>query len=114
MDGRRPFFSDGARPSCGPMPARNTTRLLLLLGGLLIWSWISWPLPRHCGRAIPWTDRVYEGGSRVRELVPGDHLQLYAIANLEHEFLGGTRVSVAGRVDFAPKGTPVANSASCR
>lgn len=26
----------------------------------------------------------------------GDHLQLYAIANLEHEFLGGTRVSVAG------------------
>ena len=71
------------------MLARNTTRLLLLLGGLMIWSWITWPLPRHLGRAIPWTDRLHEGGARVRELVPGDHLQLYYHFWLTRDMLAG-------------------------
>ena len=71
------------------MLSRHTTRFLLCLGGLLIWSWFTWPLPCHFGQAIPWTDRLHEGGSRVRELVPGDHLQLYYHFWLTRDMLAG-------------------------
>ena len=87
MGGTPHFRLVRGRPA--PMLPRHNTRFLLCFGGLLIWSWFTWPLPRHFGQAIPWTDRLHEGGSRVRELVPGDHLQLYYHFWLARDMLAG-------------------------
>ncbi len=71
------------------MLSRHKNWILLCCFGLLIWSWFTWPLPRHFGSAIPWAERQHEGGSRVRELVPGDHLQLYYHFWLTRDMLEG-------------------------
>ena len=55
---------------------------LLLVLGLMLWAWLSWPLPRVFTQAIPFS-HVQEGTQTVRPLTPGDHLQL-----LYHFWLG--------------------------
>jgi hypothetical protein len=42
---------------------------------LAAWAVFTWPLPRHAASGIPSSDRNVEQG-HVREMIPGDHLQL--------------------------------------
>lgn len=44
---------------------------LIALG---LWGLFSWPLPRHVATAIPFTGHL--AGDVMRDVVPGDHLQL--------------------------------------
>ncbi len=48
--------------------------LVILITGLL-WTWFTWPLPRHVFSGIPWTGHATERNP-VRTMVSGDHLQL--------------------------------------
>jgi hypothetical protein len=45
--------------------------LLIALG---LWALFAWPLPRHLASAIPFTGHL--SGDVMRDVVPGDHLQL--------------------------------------
>lgn len=65
----------------------GATGLLLLLG-LMLWAWMSWPLPRFFNRAIPFSHRA-ENEQIVRPLAPGDHLQLLYHFWLGLDALGG-------------------------
>lgn len=65
----------------------GATGLLLLLG-LMLWAWMSWPLPRFFNRAIPFSHRA-ENEQIVRPLAPGDHLQLLYHFGLGLDALGG-------------------------
>ncbi len=62
----------------------------LLAAGLLtaaIWLILSWPLPRHVTHAIPSASHSAE----IRDMVPGDHLQLlYYFWLVEDMLAGGT------------------------
>ena len=68
---------------------RWTFRALLCLGGLAIWTLITWPLPRYFQRAIPFGDRVSADDSPLLELAPGDHLQLYYHFWLARDMIAG-------------------------
>ncbi|MDD5706896.1 MAG: hypothetical protein PHR35_13310 [Kiritimatiellae bacterium] len=67
----------------------KSSRYWLLAGGLLLWATFSWPLPRHFSRAIPAREVHAEAGSAVRDLDPGDHLQLLYHFWLTRDMLAG-------------------------
>ncbi len=64
-------------------PSRPLTVGILLLVCLTVWTVFSWPLPLHVTSGIPFSSRSTEK-HRVRDMVPGDHLQL-----LYHFWLAG-------------------------
>ncbi|MCE9615511.1 MAG: hypothetical protein K8T26_14665 [Lentisphaerae bacterium] len=63
-------------------PGRTATFAVLLLTTLL-WAAFTWPLPRYWRTGIPSSAHNVEQG-HVREMIPGDHLQL-----LYHFWLAG-------------------------
>ncbi len=71
------------------MTSKASSRSLLFLGGLLVWALITWPLPLHFGDTIPSTDRLHGSKSRILELEPGDHIQLYYHFWLARDMLAG-------------------------
>lgn len=67
---------------------RHLKRSLPLLLTLLVWAACSWPLPRYVGSGIPSSDRNVEY-RHVRDMIPGDHLQLLYHFWLAREMIGG-------------------------
>jgi hypothetical protein len=48
---------------------------IAVLVTLAVWALFAWPLPRYAASGIPSSDRNVEQG-HMREMIPGDHLQL--------------------------------------
>lgn len=71
------------------MTSKTTSRIVLFVGGILIWALITWPLPLHFNDTIPSTDRLHISMSQILELNPGDHLQLYYYFWLARDMLAG-------------------------
>lgn len=56
--------------------------------GLVIWTVVSWPLPLHVAEGIPASARNAEA-ENVRNMIPGDHLQLMYHFWLVDDMLSG-------------------------
>ena len=58
------------------MSFKSKTHLFLFAAGMLLWACMTWPLPCHFGRAIPYTVHRPANIPTVREIIPGDQIQL--------------------------------------
>lgn len=57
---------------------------------LLVWGWMTYPLPRHAARAIP-ASSYTDDSDRMAYMIPGDHLQfLYHLWLAKDTFFGPT------------------------
>lgn len=72
-----------------PQQSNSLCRISLLLGGVLLWALLTWPLLPNMGRAIPMHDRITSPAQSLIELEPGDHLQLYYHFWLARDMLAG-------------------------
>ncbi len=58
------------------MKAQHRLNIALLAGGIALWAFMTWPLPRNFGTAVPYTIRRPQNAPAVRDIEPGDHIQL--------------------------------------
>lgn len=76
-------------PETDHMPMRSIHVFFVsLLVSLILWSVLSWPLPRYVFQGIPSSSQNVEK-DQVRVLIPGDHLQLLYHFWLLKDMLGG-------------------------
>ena len=82
------------------MTSKRKPYLLLLVAGLLLWGSMTWPLPRHFGRAVPYVERRPPDARTVSELVPGDHIQLLYHFWLCRDMLAGKTPAFSNVYEF--------------
>ena len=82
------------------MTRKQRLNLSLLVGGLALWAFMTWPLPRHFGSAVPCTIRREQDAPAVRDIVPGDHIQLLYHFWLCRDMLAGRTPAFSNVYEF--------------
>ena len=75
-----------------------------LLGGILVWAAITWPLPRLFSSAIPLSERRAADAPRIEENLPGDQFQLLYHFWLGRDVIAGGTPAFANVYEFNFRG----------
>ena len=82
------------------MTRKQKLNLSLLVVGLALWAFMTWPLPRHFGTAIAYKMRRMPNEPALSEIVPGDHIQLLYHFWLCRDMLAGRTPAFTNIYEF--------------
>ena len=75
-----------------------------LILGMILWAVVTWPLPKHFGEAVPYSEKRAEGEPAVTAFVPGDHIQLMYHFWLCRDMIAGKTPAFSNVYEFNTAG----------